>query len=167
MKKLIVFVAVLVAAMAFLTGCSAYGGGGCGGTAQISRPTPSEGAATFAVEGECTAELNGNVLMVKGSTNLMDGTNGVVSVLASNGESLAEQKVTQQSGEISVEFPVEDDWTDIVYGFITFDTQQGDKQPSEVTDAYGKKFQNLTGDSVIWNTKGISVVFQSESVAVK
>ena len=47
-----------------------------------------------------------------------------------------------------------------------FDTSKSDGQPDEVKEAYGKKFQNLTGDDLIWDQNGIIVVFQSEAVEI-
>lgn len=142
---------------------------GCGGTPALNRPQPAEGAKTFAVEGGCEAVLNGNTLTVSGTTNLMDGTNGVITVLNSNGTRAAQEKFTKQGDSISHDFVVGEEWGDVVYGFIAFDTQNADKQPAEVTDVYGKKFENLTGseENIIWNTKGIIAIFQSEAVTIR
>ena len=141
---------------------------GCGGTPQITRPQPAEGAETFEIEGECEAELSGDVLKVSGSSNLMDGTNGIISVLNSDGTTAAKQKFTKEGDSVSHEFAVEDEWEGVVYGFITFDTENADKQPKEVTEVYGKKFENFTGDSseVMWNAKGVMAVFRSEPVEI-
>ncbi len=112
------------------------------------------------------AVLEGNVLNVSGTTNLMDGTNGVISVAQCGRHDSSRGQVYKRGEGISHDFTVGDDWQDIVYGFITFDTQQADKQPKEVTNAYGKKFENLTGESIIWDLKGVAVVLQSEGVEI-
>jgi len=160
MKKFCMVLLIIIALAAVLTGCAR-------GSAEVSKPKPSEGAEMFTVEGECGAALDGNILTVSGSSNLMDGTNGVISVLNSDGIMVEEHKFTQSGESVSFDFEVQDDWTDIVYGYISFSTQQGDKQPKEVTEVYGKKFENLEGENIIWDLKGVIAVFQSEAVTVR
>ncbi len=116
--------------------------------------------------GSCTAELVDGKLVVSGETNLMDGTNGIISVLNSDGTRIEQQKVTKEGDNLKAEFTVGEDWPDKVYGFLMFDTSKSDGQPDEVKEAYGKKFQNLTGDDLIWDQNGIIVVFQSEAVEI-
>ncbi len=159
-KKVLIMMVVVAAALVVLTGCGR-------GVSEIPRPTPSEGAQLFEAEGTCEAKLEGNILTVSGTANLMDGTNGVISVHNADGTTAAEFKFTKEGDAITHDFPVEGDWQDTVCGFITFDTQQGDKQPKEVTEAYGKKFENLTGADIIWNLEGVSFVLQSEYVTIR
>lgn len=148
---------------------------GCGGSAPLPRPTPSavaEGEVAppmFQVEGHCEAVLSDGSLTVSGEVNLMDGTNGVITVLSSSGLKVDEAKITQAGGPFEHTFAVESDWPDEVYGFISFGTNQGDKQPKDVTAAYGKKFECLEGDSsnIIWDNKGIVAVFESEMVTIR
>ncbi len=141
---------------------------GCGGTANISKPAMAEGATAFVAEGSCTATLNGNVLNVSGTANLMDGTNGIIRVLSADGTLVDEQKFTKSGESISHDFAVTEEWPEVVYGFITFDTESADSQPDEVELAYGRNFQNIEGDSenVIWDAAGVMVVFQSEEVVI-
>lgn len=40
------------------------------------------------------------------------------------------------------------------------------KQPSEVTDVYGKKFELMSGEDVIWNTEGNVLVIQSDIITI-
>ncbi len=158
MKKIVLtVVAVLTVALVLA---------GCGGTTEIKKPLPVEGAQTFKVEGSCQATMNGDVLTVSGTANLMDGTNGTISVLNSNGTRVEQVKFTKQGDSISHDFTMTDEWQGVVYGFISFDTQKADKQPQEVIDAYGNKFQNLVGseENVIWNLNGVIAIFQSEAV---
>ena len=159
-KALLVTMILLFVVMAFA---------GCGGTVEIKKPAPDEGATMFEVEGNCEAVLNGDILTVSGTTNLMDGTNGTISVLNSDGMVAEEVKFTKDGDQISHDFTVSNDWNDIVYGFITFDTQQADKQPDAVTEVYGKNFENLEGpaECVIWDLKGVIAVFQSEEITIK
>lgn len=167
-NKLVLVVCIVLLSVLVFTGCG-------GNAAPIPRPTPaqpSEGAEAmpmFTVEGSCEAKLEGNSFIVSGQTNLMDGTNGVISVLAANGTKVTDVKVTKQGDKLTHTFAVEDSWPDEVYGFISFGPQQGDKQPKEVTAEYGKKFEYLTGpeENIVWNTKGVVAVFQSERVAIR
>lgn len=142
--------------------------GGCARTPQLAKPSASEGADILEVTGKCSADLvdNNEVVRITGTCNLMDGTNGIVSILGANGATLDKRKFTKGPDEISFDFPVEKSWPQVVYGFISFDTQQSDRQPDEVTKAYGKKFQNLDGPDVIWDAKGVIAVFQSEPVEI-
>ena len=159
MKKKIAAVAVVtVMVMLMLTGC---------GAANLNRPAMEEGATPVTVTGSCQAYQDGDKLIVEGECDLMTGTNGTVSVYSANGEKLALEKITQTLGEkITYTFNIEDDWPEKVYGFITFDTTQSDRQPDDVRAAYGKAMENLQGDNVIWDAKGIAVCFQSEEITI-
>lgn len=141
---------------------------GCARVPRLTKPAPNEGAASVEVEGECTAQLvnGGQSLVVAGTCNLMNGTNGIVSILNANGTTIDRQKFTKESDSLNFEFDVGNSWSGTVYGFISFDTQQCDRQPDEVTAAYGKRFQNLDGPNVIWDAKGVIAVFQSEAVEI-
>lgn len=160
MKLRIIGLAVCM--ILLLSGCS------CSGTRDIAKPAPAEGAEPVEVEGSCSAQLinGGSVLAVTGTCSLMDGTNGIVSVLSAEGRQLDAHKFTKEGPELGWDFEVKRDWPDIVYGFISFDTQNCDSQPKEVTEAYGKRFQNLEGEDVIWDMKGVIAVFQSEPVNI-
>lgn len=140
----------------------------CARMPQLTKPTPGEDAEVIEVTGKCAAELlnGGQSVRVSGSCSLMDGTNGIVSVLNANGETVAQEKFTKESDELTFEFPVDSSWPATVYGFLTFDTQQCDSQPKEVTEVYGKKFQNLDGPDIIWDSKGVIAVFQSEALEI-
>lgn len=142
---------------------------GCGASGTIAKPAVEEGHEAVSVEGSCEAALSsgGTVLRVSGTCSLMDGTNGVISVLAADGTKLDEHRFTQTGGEISWDFEVGDNWPDIVYSFISFGTQNMDAQPGEVTQAYGRRFQNLEGPNVIWDTRGVIAVFQSEGLEIR
>ncbi len=160
MKKIAVMGAIVLVCALVLAGC--------GGSAEIAKPAMKEGATPFTAEGSCEAALNGSVLTVSGTSNLMDGTNGIISVLSADGTTVADNKFTKSGDAISHDFAIDEDWPEVVYGFISFDTQQADSQPKEVTEVYGKKFENIEGDSknVIWDMKGVIVVFQSEAITI-
>lgn len=157
--RIIGLIAVL---LVVLSGCS------CSGSRDIAKPALAEGAQAVNVKGACTAALlnGGKTLSVTGTCNLMDGTNGIISVLSAEGRQLESHKFTKEGEDLGWDFEVGKDWPGVVYGFISFDTQNCDAQPKEVTEAYGKRFQNLEGPDVIWDMKGVIAVFQSEAVDV-
>ena len=158
-KKLILLLALVMTATVIFAGC--------GGAQEIKRPEPEEGAATFEATGSCTAKLEGDKLIVTGETNLMDGTNGVASVLNANGITVEQKKFSKQGDNLSFEFTVTDEWPEVVYAFISFDTQKSDAQPEAVQKTYGKKFQNILGADTIWDQQGVIVVFQSDEIKIK
>lgn len=141
---------------------------GCARQPQLTRPAPDGDSATVDVKGECSASLvdGGDVLRISGTCSLIDGTNGIACVLSADGSTLDKRKFTKDSEVLSFDFNVTDQWPSVVYGFISFDTQQCDQQSREVTDLYGKKFQNLAGPNVIWDSKGVIAVFQSDAVEI-
>ncbi len=157
-KLILLLVIVLVTVTVFA---------GCGGAVEIKRPEPDKDIPVFNVTGSCKAELNGNVLTVSGQTNLMDGTNGIIGVYSSDGTRVDQKKFTKQGDNLTAEFEVKVDWPETVYGNIMFDTQKSDGQPDEVKKTYGKHFQNLDGEGIIWDKNGNIVIFQSEAVTIK
>ncbi len=159
-NKIIVTIVLIVVLASVLAGCG-------GNVTQIARPKVEEGAQMFEVTGSCKAVLNGSVLTVSGETNLMDGTNGVISVMGSGGALLDSVKLQKQGNNLTADFAVQADWPETVYGFLTFDTQKADTQLKEVREVYGNKFENLSGPNVVWNQKGCVATFQSEPVKVK
>ena len=156
-KKLILLLVTIIAVVTVFTGC--------GGPQEIKRPEPD--GTTVEVTGSCEARLDGDKLIVTGETNLMDGTNGIASVLNANGITLEQQKFKKEGETLTFEFPVKSEWPEVVYAFISFDTQKSDGQSDEVKKAYGKQFQNLTGKNTIWNSQGVIAIFHSEEVKVK
>ncbi|MEF9988091.1 MAG: hypothetical protein RR632_02455 [Christensenella sp.] len=156
-KKLIALFITVIAAVTIFTGC--------GGAQDIKKP---EATGTMVkITGSCKAELKGSTLTISGTSDIMDGTNGIISVLNSNGTRVAQQKITKQGDNLKAEFAVTEDWPQTVYGYIMFDTQKSDGQPAEVKKVYGDKFQNLEGEDIIWDKAGVIVIFGSEAVKIK
>lgn len=161
MKRKTIAVAIILAMIIIsLTGC--FGGG-----AKLDRPTMSAGAMSYEVTGSCQAALNGNVLTVSGQCDIADGTYGTISVYGTNGEELASEVIVKTGDNLTHDFIVQDNWSDRVYGFVTFDTVEAGTQPDAILAMYGKKFENITGSNVVWDSHGIAVVFQSDIVTVR
>jgi hypothetical protein len=142
---------------------------GCMGGAKLDRPSMSEGATSYEITGSCNAVLNGDILTVSGECDIVDGTYGTISVYSVDGDELANEVVIKTGDNLTYDFTVDEDWSDDVYGFITFDTVQAGTQPDAVLAMYGKSFENITGDvnNIVWDSHGIAVVFQSEMVTVR
>jgi len=161
MKRKTIAVAVILAMIIIaLTGC--FGGG-----AKLDRPSMSAGAASYEVTGSCEAVLNGDVLTVSGKCDIADGTYGTISVYSTSGEELANEVIVKTGDNLKHDFTVQDNWSDQVYGFITFDTKQAGDQPEAILAMYGKKFENISGEGVVWDSHGIAVVYQSEIITVR
>lgn len=161
MKRKTIAVAIIMAMIIIsLTGC--FGGG-----AKLDRPTMSAGAASYEVTGSCQAALNGDVLTVSGTCDIADGTYGTISVYSIDGEELASEVIVKTGDNLTYDFAVAGNWPDQAYGFITFDTTQAGTQPDGILAMYGKKFENITGPGVVWDSHGNAVVFQSELVNLR
>ena len=160
MKKRLIFLIIITLMFTLLYGCA-------GKTYEVVKPSQSADAQSYNITGECKATLNDNILYVTGTNNIIDNTNGVITILNSNGSVADEKKFKLENGSVEVDFEVKDDWTDTVYALIAFSTQQGDKQPRDVTDVYGKKFENMTGENIIWDLKGVIAIFQSDVVEIR
>ena len=159
-KKLVSIVLIVVAIMIVLTSCSA---------AVATRPEPAEGAATYTVTGECNAVVEGDKIIVTASSDIAPGTKGTLSVYSVVGKELALQNIEQEkvNGEIKAEFQIQDNWADDVYAFLVFDNDQSGSQNDEIKEKYGKSFENIKGDNIVWSSKGVAVVFQSDSVSIR
>jgi hypothetical protein len=158
-RKILAIVLLTAVIVALLTGCT--------GSAPVNRPAMKSGAAAVEVTGSCEAVLNGNVLSVKGESNIADGTLGTISVYDTQGREVETVKVTKQGDNLSYDFAVTEKWPDEVFGFITFDTRQAGTQPQEIQALYGSKFENMQGPNTLWDTYGVAAVFQSEIVKIK
>lgn len=160
MKKKPILILILCVAISLLSSCARK-------TYEVAKPAQSEGAQSYNIEGTCVAELNGSTLSVSCTNNIIDNANGVITILNSNGSVAEEKKFKQEHGSVNMDFDIKDDWTDSVYACTAFSTQQGDKQPKEVTEIYGKKFENMIGENIIWDLKGVIAIFQSEAVKIR
>ena len=159
-KKLIAVIGVIIAILILFTACSATA---------ATKPEPVEGAETCEISGECWVEVGDGIVTVYGTSDIMEGTNGTISVYSSVGKEYGLEKITQaeENGILSAEFKIEDNWADDVYGFLVFDTSQSDRQLDEVKAVYGDKFQNIVGDNTVFSSQGVAVVFQSKLAKIR
>ncbi len=140
---------------------------GCGQAASLKPPTHSDGVQVTTITGSCAITKDGNVYTVSGSIDVMNGTYIDVSVVAQNGMILAHNTILKSDTPISESFTLTDEQMEGVVdvkGYICCAPSYYKKQPSEVYDAYGKKFENLTAadGSMIWNNEGNVLTFASD-----
>ena len=161
MKKRIISILIIVfTCVILLTGCSATA---------ATRPQPEDGTEISVITGECSAYADGGKIVVSAASDIETGTNGTLSVYSTVGKELAKADITQgeKNAKLECEFAIEDSWPDDVYAYLVFDTDQSQKQPDEIIALYGKQFQNIQGDNVVWSAKGCAVVFQSQLIHVR
>ncbi len=135
----------------------------CGGGSALKRLEPQEGDEKVALTGSCTVEHTGSTLRVNLSSNLQSGAIVKFSVDDYEGKELASKEYAVSGEHIYAEFEIDPSWGGIVYGTVQCSPQTG-SQPAEVTDLYGKFFQNIDGEHVIWNEKNNIFIVQSEKV---
>ena len=140
---------------------------GCAGATSLPRPTPSAGAQTYSIAGSCTISQSGNVITVSGTIDVIEGTKVNVSVVAQDSRILVERTIGKTSGDISEQFTLTAEQMEGVVdmqGFICCAPSFYEKQPSEVYDKYGKKFENITNglDTAVWSNEGVVLTFASD-----
>ena len=144
---------------------------GCGSTL-LTRPQPLAGVPTHLITGECEISVDGEQITVSGTTDIMDGAQIHVSVVAQNGMVIDHNIFTKNGDEISRTFTISADKYEGVKqitGYITCAPSMYGAQPQNVIDAYGKKFEQIdveTKDN-IWNNDGIVVLFASETIDIQ
>ena len=149
-KILIILAAVLLLALA---GCAA---------GDLKAPAADEGVTPQKVSGTCTLTRSGDTLRVSAHLDLMDGVNLRFALDAYDGKSLAEATYLKAGDDLYAEFAIDPKWEGKVYGSVICEPDSIRAQAKEVTAAYGKRFQNITGDDVIFNAQGNIFVIQSE-----
>ena len=139
---------------------------GCGGAAALLRPVPTPGAAEVSIDGSCTISQSGDVITVSGTIGVMNGTIIDISILAQNGMTIDHYSLAKTQDEVSWEFTVPADKLEGVVdikGYISSAPSYYGKQPTEVLEAYGKKFENINNtENVVWNNEGVALVFESD-----
>lgn len=154
-KKTVVFLilAVLV-----------FGACACGSPA-IAKPAPDEGAEIAKIDAKCTMTRNGDVLKVSVSTNLMDGAAMKVTIDSYNGDQLAAKYYTKAGDNFFVEFDIDPNWKGAVFGTMTCEPHANGEHTKEIYEKYGKKFQNIEGPQILYNTsEGNYLAVQSEAI---
>lgn len=130
------------------------------GTAQLQQPPVDSGVEAINLEGTCTVERVGDNLRVYCSSNVENGAVVKLTLDTYDGMELASKTYTKQGDDIYAEFAIEPSWKGEIFGSMTCSPAD---QPAEITEKYGKRFQNIRGDQVIFDVSGNIFVAQSES----
>ena len=143
----------------------------CSGTTGLNKPVATAESGQQIqyqeVTGTVSYEQADSKLKVTATSNLTDGTIYKVAVDGCDGQAVDSKILTKGSEESpDVEFDITDAWpSDIRISLVAQPSGNG-KQPSEVTDVYGKKFELMSGEDVIWNTEGNVLVIQSDKITL-
>jgi len=156
LKKIVITVVIAVLSIAVLAGC--------GKQEVLPRPAADEGVTPIEVTGEISYTLENGVLTVNCKTDIMDGAKVTVAIDAVDGTNVTSKEFEGAKNEFSTEFEVTEEWPDEVFATYVCTSK---KQPKEITEVYGKGFQNITGEDVMWNTEGCFLAVQTEKITVR
>ncbi len=156
-RKITLALAVLMAALFLLSGC--------GGSKPLTKFTPQEGVEPVVLTGAITAKVENGKITAYLTSNLEVGTVVRFTVDSYDGDELAEALYSISGENVKVEFDIEEDWSGKVYVSAVACPSVG-SQPKAVTEVYGRYFQNIDGENVIWNSKENIFVVQSEKFSV-
>lgn len=152
MRRILSFMLIIVVLVA-VAGCAA---------ADISRPKVAAGATMVDITGDINVTIEGEDIVLNVNSNIDNGALIKFSIQTVEGLELAKQIVTKDGDSLSVKFN-----KSVLAGkqeFCAFascaPTSYG-KQPDSVITHYGASFEYLQGDSVIWDTTGVVVVYNS------
>ncbi|MBQ4289271.1 MAG: hypothetical protein II749_04895 [Clostridia bacterium] len=155
MKKIV----ITVVCLALLFGLCA-----CSSNKPVSRHLPEEGATTYEVTGTLQVENADDKITVIFENDLITGTVTEVAVYAYDGEKLYSENYSITGKTVKMEIEKKAEWKGKkVYVSVTASPSTG-RQPSEVRDAYGRLFQNVTGSNLIWDRTENIIFFQSEEI---
>ena len=142
-KRMVALAACLMLCMAVLAGCS--------GKTALAQKQPQEGDTVYQLSGKCTAEVKDGKVTSYLHSNLLEGTAVQFCLDTYDGTQLASATYSVSGEAISATFEMEPAWEGkLIYASVAAAPSLG-KQPSAVTEAYGRYFQNIEGDCVIWN----------------
>ncbi|MBQ9941952.1 MAG: hypothetical protein IJP03_02975 [Christensenellaceae bacterium] len=127
----------------------------CGGQRQLTGPAPDEGATVYEVSAVCNIEKADNVLRVTAEEcTLMNGVVLEFSVNTYDGIKLASKQYVKASDNMYAEFVIDPAWSGKIYGSVVCQPDSVVSQEKEVDQAYGKKFQNIKGEQVLFDMNG-------------
>ena len=149
---------IIVMMMLFLLGA-------CGASdPSIPMPQKDDDVELINVTGNIEAVIKDGKIIVSSNCNLLKDAVMRISIDNASGKMLSSQMITKDSDEVSVEFEIKDDWSGKVYAFLVCAPKNVGEQPKSVTEVYGSKFQNIDGESVIWDNNGKMLVLISKVI---
>ena len=160
MKRIFKYIALVVLTLALVVSACACG------SASVTKPQPSDGAQTCEIKGSVAIEkLNDTTIRVNCEANLETGTVLAISIDSYNGEELSKQVFSKGEGDkFYADFTIDSKWQKQkpIYGSLTISPNEEGDQPDAVKDVYGSRFENVTGDNVLFNANGNFVCIMSE-----
>jgi hypothetical protein len=136
----------------------------CSGNKPVARHLPEEGATTYEIIGKLQVEYTGSKLSLLFENNFITGTVTEVAVYTYEGEELYSENYSITGPTVKMEIEKAPEWTGKkVYVSVTASPSTG-RQPSEVRDAYGRLFQNVKGNNLIWDRTENICFFQSREI---
>ena len=156
-KKILLLVAVLVLSLSLV---------GCSNNTSVTPAAVDSEIELLELEGTCTAELVGDTVVVSVVTNLKSDVVFKLSVTDEAGNVLDELQMTKMSDVDPVaEFTIEEDWPDVVYGFLVADPDDNDV--TSITNSYGKNFGNITYENMVYENNKNYIVFMSDPLTIR
>ncbi|MEZ4357977.1 MAG: hypothetical protein R2876_05035 [Eubacteriales bacterium] len=152
MRRILSFV-LIIAVLFVFAGCAA---------ADITRPKVDAGATMVDITGDISVTFEGEDIVLDVNSNIDDGALIKFSIQSVEGLELAKQIVTKDADTLTVKFDesVLGD-KDEFYAFASCAPSAYGDQPDSVIEHYGESFEYLQGDSVIWDSTGVVVVYNS------
>ncbi len=155
----------VVAAAVFITILAACG------QSTLSRPQPKVDAVIVEVTGSCGIEVDEDTIKVSGETDIKAGAIIQVSVVSQSGDIIDSEVIVKADDIISCNFAkTQTKYADVesIIGYITFAPSRFGNQPEEIYDIYGENFENIEykKESVVWDNKGMMVLFASEPLNI-
>ena len=158
LKRKAVIAIFLILTIIITTGCAAT---------STARPQPDSADATVYVSGEVEYVLEGTTLTLHATTDLLDGAIVRLSIESSLGETLAYTDIEKSGDNLKAQFDVGNIEDDYIYAFATCAPELYGKQPKEVTEVYGRDFQNVDSKQdgvILWGNEGVYVVFTTGQI---
>lgn len=160
-KKIFAASMLLVLTLVLFAGC------GSSGPLVQKEPKESEMANLVQMTGKCTAEVKDNKITVYFESNLQEGTIIRFSIDSYAGQMLDKKQYTVTGENLYAEFDIDPAWNaDVVYANVVASPSIA-SQPKEVDAVYGRIFENMRGEGVVWNSSENIFVVQSEKIDLK
>ena len=160
-KKIFAVGMLLVLTLVIFAGC------GSSGPLVQKEPKESEQANLVQMTGKCTTEVKDNKIIVYFESNLVEGTIVQFSIDSYDGQLLEKKQYTVTGENLYAEFAIDAEWkAEVVYANVVASPSIA-AQPKEVDAVYGRIFENMRGEGVIWNANENIFVVQSEKIDLK
>lgn len=149
--KLTAFLAVIVAVAISFAGC---------GSASLPRPQ-ADVSKIVDVTGSCDMKIENNKAIVECKSDMIDGTIFRLSVESPEAKQLAYKDIVKNGDNLKAEFDLTNFNETSYYGFATSAPALYGNQPDAVLNKYGKKYENIKSDQILWTMDSCILVISS------